>query len=72
MSLSSLPPLFYLPLSSSHAAPSDTHKHANYLVVKVPPLFIFANLIGPPHPPTPFILSIFLSIFLVLPPPLQL
>lgn len=47
MSLSSLPPLFYLPLSSSHTAPSDTHKHTNYLVAKVPPLFILANLVGP-------------------------
>lgn len=41
------PPLFYLPLSSSHTAPSDTHKHTNYLVAKVPPLFVLANLIGP-------------------------
>lgn len=47
MSPSSLPPLFYLPLSSSHTAPSDTHKHTNYLVVKVLPLFVFVNLVGP-------------------------
>lgn len=52
MSLGSLPPLFYLPLSSSHTPPSDTHKHTNYLVVNMLPLFIFVNLIGP----TPFIL----------------
>lgn len=41
------PSLFYLPLSSSHTAPSDTHKHTNYLVVKVLPLFVFVNLVGP-------------------------